>query len=177
MPSSTPDLVKPEAVLVTGVYGVGKSTVVAQMADLLEAGGQRYAAIDLDWLGWADTGWELPHSDDRLLLMNLASVVGNYRGAGIERFAVAGWLENGDELVRLRSTMAMPLRVVRLVLPIEEIRRRIGPGENTGRADDVAQSTEWIASGAGMGLEDRAVANDRPVVEVARDILVWMGWA
>jgi adenylylsulfate kinase-like enzyme len=43
-----------EAVLLTGVYGSGKSTVVEEMASLLEERGAPYAALDLDWLAWFD---------------------------------------------------------------------------------------------------------------------------
>ena len=44
----------PEAVLVTGTFGSGKTTVVAEMAELIERRDFRYAALDLDWLAW---GW------------------------------------------------------------------------------------------------------------------------
>ena len=37
-----------EAVLLTGLFGVGKSTIAADMADLLEDAGVPYAALDLD---------------------------------------------------------------------------------------------------------------------------------
>ena len=43
-----------EAVLLTGAYGTGKSSVAAEMAELLEARDVPYAAIDLDWLIWAN---------------------------------------------------------------------------------------------------------------------------
>ena len=51
-----------EAVLVTGVYGSGKSSVIAEMAYLLR--GQSYAAIDLDWLAWHDTGDRRPGQEE-----------------------------------------------------------------------------------------------------------------
>ena len=166
-----------EAVLVTGVYGVGKSTIVAQMADLLEARGHRYAALDLDWLAWADDGLHDSHTDQFMLLTNLASVVGKYRAHGIERFVLAGWVGDAGELDRMRSTMDMPMRVVRLTLGYEEIVRRIGPGQTTGRADDMAQTAAWLAADAGVGLEDLAIPNERPAVEVAAKILDWIGWS
>jgi hypothetical protein len=172
--SSSP--VDAEAVLVTGVYGVGKSTVVAQMGDLLEARGLAYAAIDLDWLGWADDGSNAPHDDDRMLLANLDAVARNYRGFGIARFALAGWVGDAEHLARLRATLAMPTRVVWLTAPLEEIKGRVGPGENTGRADDLARTKSWLAAGTGRGLADAEVANDRPVVETAGEILAWLGW-
>ncbi len=46
----------PRAVLVTGVYGTGKSTLAGEMANILEQGSVAYAALDLDWL----TGATLP---------------------------------------------------------------------------------------------------------------------
>jgi adenylylsulfate kinase-like enzyme len=165
-----------EGVLVTGVYGVGKSTVVAQMADLLEARDRQYAALDLDWLNWADAGFD-SHRDDRMLLANIASVVGNYRAFGIGLFVLAGWVGDERELARLRSTMAMPMRVVRLTLDRAEIERRDETGSNTGRDDDLVTAAGWLASGRGEGLEDIAVANDRPVVAVATEILDWLGWS
>ena len=102
--SSPPGL---RAVLVTGVYGVGKSTVVAQMADLLEARGLTYAAHRPRLAGWADDGTQRRPRDDRMLLANLDAVVRNYRErrdrplrprrlAGRRRRARAPALDHGD---------------------------------------------------------------------------------
>jgi adenylylsulfate kinase-like enzyme len=41
-----------EGVLITGVYGAGKSSVAEEIADALEARGTRFGAVDLDWLMW-----------------------------------------------------------------------------------------------------------------------------
>ncbi len=49
MPMSTPVA---QAVLVTGVYGAGKSTVVADIGKVLEDHGAPYGLLDVDWLGW-----------------------------------------------------------------------------------------------------------------------------
>jgi adenylylsulfate kinase-like enzyme len=49
-----------EGVLLTGVYGSGKSSVAAELAYLLEQRDQPYALPDLDYLRWAGTG-----TDDR----------------------------------------------------------------------------------------------------------------
>jgi putative protein kinase ArgK-like GTPase of G3E family len=40
-----------EAVLITGVYGSGKSSAAEEIAYLLEQRGTRYALLDLDFLG------------------------------------------------------------------------------------------------------------------------------
>ena len=51
----------PEALVISGVYGVGKTSTTGQIADMLEERGVRYAALDLDWLSWAWTG-DGPHA-------------------------------------------------------------------------------------------------------------------
>jgi hypothetical protein len=37
----------------------------------------RYAALDLDWLGWFDAGWDDDAAKHRMRLKNLESVVAN----------------------------------------------------------------------------------------------------
>src|SRR5690606_24817726 len=77
-------------VYITGLYGSGKSSVAAEMAEILGRVGVPYAAIDLDWLTW----FEVPGLDqaslDRVYLANLAAVVENYRKTGVKRFVFAG---------------------------------------------------------------------------------------
>jgi adenylylsulfate kinase-like enzyme len=41
-----------QGVLITRVYGSGKSSVAAEVGYLLERRGERYALLDLDYLGW-----------------------------------------------------------------------------------------------------------------------------
>jgi hypothetical protein len=33
-----------------------------------------------------------------------------------------------------------------------------------------------VASSVGVGIEDETVSNERPIREVAADILGWLGW-
>ena len=48
-------------VVITGVYGVGKSSIVEEMAEMLEREAVSYGAIDVDWLWWFDaTGVRSP---------------------------------------------------------------------------------------------------------------------
>src|SRR3954471_14954586 len=98
-----------EAVLLTGVYGVGKSTVAAELADRLAAAGGRYAALDLDWLAWGWSPEGMSHSEDGdpLLLENLGLVVGNYRRRGNDRFVLAGTVEGPAALDALVATVDM----------------------------------------------------------------------
>jgi hypothetical protein len=87
-----------EALLITGVYGTGKTSVVEEIADVLESGRVPYAALDLDWLGWADSGKDATETSGdwqghghSTMLANLFCVVNNYLDAGIRRFVMGIW--------------------------------------------------------------------------------------
>ena len=68
----------PHAILITGPYGSGKSSLAGEIAEIVE-GDLPYAAIDLDWLAWfeAADGAEV-HETSAVELRNLSDVVRNY---------------------------------------------------------------------------------------------------
>ena len=78
-----------KGVLLTGVYGSGKSSVAVEIAYLLEQRGEPYALLDLDYPSWAGTGTGDRASEFGLMLHNLAAVAANYRRAGIRLFVLA----------------------------------------------------------------------------------------
>jgi hypothetical protein len=166
----------PEALLVTGVFGVGKTSVVEEMAEILESARIRYAALDLDWLCWGWPGTDTPEAGYQLMLENLASVVNNYRRRAVERFLMAGTIGTDAQLSLLGDTIGMPVRVVRLTLPINQIRHRLAEAPTVGRANDLRRAEEMVASRTSERLGDLAVNNDRPLREVADEILDWLGW-
>jgi hypothetical protein len=164
-----------EAVLITGVYGSGKTSVVEEIADVLEHRGVPYGALDLDWLAWFHAG----RGDEALqsvMLKNVAAVVGNYVDAGVRRFALAGACASRDEVEALRATLVMPLTVVRLTVPPQEIERRLSFIVTAGRQDDLRDAREWLADARDEGIEDMAIDNDRPIREVALEVLSALGW-
>ena len=165
-----------EAVLLTGLYGVGKSTIAAEMAELLEDAGLSYAALDLDWLTWCNVGDGDRASEHAMMLRNLGAVLANYRAAGVHYFVLARWIHDGDELAGLAATMAMPLRTVELAVPLDEITRRLATDPTTGRRHDLAESAAWVEKGRGASLADYTVENRGRVREVAGEILRWLGW-
>jgi energy-coupling factor transporter ATP-binding protein EcfA2 len=165
-----------EAVLITGVYGSGKSTVAAEIAYLLEQHRQPYALLDLDFLGWG-----VNYSDDDsarfgLMLRNLTAVASNYREAGISVFILAHSVRDRDALCGIREAVAVPLRVVRLSVPLPDIEQRLAADVTTERQEDLREAGRQIAVGEGIGIEDVTVANDRPVAVVARQVMTWLGW-
>lgn len=166
-----------EAVLVTGVYGTGKTSVVEEIADLLEERGLPYAALDLDWLGWFSTGRMAPDAERQMVLTNLRPVVRNYLTAGARYILLAQTVRTDGELQDLRAVLPLPLKVVRLTLPLEEIQKRLQGHVTTARhRDDLPQAAASLATAEGVGVGDLTMANDRPIRQVARDILGWLGW-
>jgi hypothetical protein len=164
-----------DAVLVTGVYGSGKTTAIEEMAAILEDGGVPFAAIDLDWLAWANVDDHGPASD-RLLLANARAVVANDRAAGMTRFLFAGAFESPEEVADLAAAVGMPVRVVRLSAPEEVIADRLGTSPTAGRSEDLERARRDLAERRGEALGDLVVSSDRPVREVAEEILGWLGW-
>jgi hypothetical protein len=167
----------PDAVVISGVYGVGKTTVTVQLADLLEERGVRYAALDLDWLSWAWTD-EGPHAPvDSLMLEHLDLLVRNLLRRGNERFVLAGAVMTTDAWHAIRTTLVMPARLVRLVAPMELIRPRLANEPTTGRLDDLRQTEAWLtATTDDRPVADLELANTGSVLDAARAIMAWSGW-
>jgi hypothetical protein len=77
----------------------------------------------------------------------------------------------------MHDILPIPIRVVRLTVFLDEITRRLSADPTSGRTDDLAEAARQITSNEGAGLEDMTVANDRPIRDVATEIVTWLGWA
>jgi len=165
-----------DGVLITGVFGTGKSSVAAEIAETLERRGVSYGALDLDWLTW----FEVPGMDDgaarRVYRANVADVVRNYRTAGVRHVVLAGAVRDRDEIRALQLATELPLRVVRLEVPLDEIARRLKSDPTTGRRDDLQVAAQWLNDSIGVGIEDLSIANEGPIQNVATHIIEWLGW-
>ncbi len=139
-----------EGVLITGVYGSGKSSVAAEIAHLLEQQppAVRPAGPGLSGLGRADFGDVAAYF---LMLRNLAAVAGNYREAGVGTFVVAWFVRDHGALRSVQEAVGVPLRVVRLTVPLDGIRQRLATDPTAGRADDVREAAAQIAASVGRG--------------------------
>jgi hypothetical protein len=165
-----------EGVLLTGVYGSGKSSVAAEIAYLLEQRGEPYALLDLDYLSWAGDGTSDRASEFGLMLENLAAVAANYRRAGIRLFVLAYFVRSPGEVRGVREALGLPLRVARLTVRLPEIERRLAGDVTSGRRDDLRAAAASIAAAEGAGVEDVVIGNDRPIGAVARDVMTFLGW-
>jgi hypothetical protein len=165
-----------EGVLITGVYGSGKSSVAAEIAYLLQQRRQPYALLDLDFLAWAGPDFDDGTAGFGLLLRNLAAVASNYRDAGISTFVLAWFVRDRRALRGVREAVGVPLRVVRLSVPLPDIERRLAADVTTERQVDLREAAASIAAAEGVGVEDAVVDNDRPVPVVAHEVMTWLGW-
>lgn len=165
-----------EGVLITGVYGSGKSSVAAEIGYLLEQRAEPYALLDLDYLSWAGTGVDDRAAEFGLMLQNLSAVAANYRTAGIRLFVLAYFVRNPDEVRSVREAVGLPLRVVRLQVPLPGIEQRLAGDVMSGRRDDLREAAASIAAAVGAGVEDVVIGNDRPIGVVARDVMRFLGW-
>jgi hypothetical protein len=165
-----------EGVLLTGVYGSGKSSVAQEIAYLLEQRGEPYALLDLDYLSWAGDGTSDRASEFGLMLENLAAVAANYRRAGIRLFVLAYFVRSPGEVRGVREALGLPLRVARLTVRLPEIERRLAGDVTSGRRDDLRAAAASIAAAEGAGVEDVVIGNDRPIGAVARDVMTFLGW-
>jgi hypothetical protein len=165
-----------ESLLVTGVYGSGKSSVIEEMGSMFEERSTPYAALDLDWLGWFDAGWDDDRAEHAMMVRNLDMVLGNYLDAGVRRVIMALSIEHQWELDAIKAVSPQPFHVVRLVTDLDHIRARLEATPTAGRQVDLKWAEKWLAAGTGEGFEDFVVANDRPIRVVAEEVLDRVDW-
>ena len=110
------------------------------------------------------------------MLQNLSAVAANYRRTGIRLFVLAYFVRSPDEVRSVREAVGLPLRVVRLEVPLPDIERRLAHDVTSGRRDDLREAAASIAAAEGAGVEDVVIGNDRPIGVVAQDVLRFLGW-
>ena len=76
----------------------------------------------------------------------------------------------------MREALGIPLRVVRLEVPLADIERRLASDVTSGRRDDLRAAASSIAASEGAGIEDVLISNDRPIQTVAQAALTFLGW-
>ena len=166
----------PVAVLITGVFGSGKSSVVEEMAGILESTGTSHAVLDLDYLWW----FEVEDMDDaahkEVLWTNLSALLDNYKMVGVDHFLLAWAVKDESDLAALSRAMSMPMEVVTLSAPLDVIRDRLSSSPTTDRQRDLRNTERWIIEGKGPQVERFVVDNDRPLPVVAAEILRLIKW-
>jgi hypothetical protein len=165
--------------VVTGPVGVGNTAVTGEAARLLSEAGIPHAVADLAVIG---ARWP-PSAGDRwneeLIHANLACMWRNFRRAGTRRLLLCRVLEARSLLRRVAEAVpGADITVVRLRAPRELVRARIV-------AREAGRDPQWYLDTAAYlfdrlehaGVEDHVVDNDdRPLAQVAADVLHAAGW-
>jgi KaiC/GvpD/RAD55 family RecA-like ATPase len=162
--------------LLTGLPGSGKTSVAIEAGSVLEALGRTYAVVDLDWLAWFDTGpGQTASAVHSMLLRNLRSVLANYAALSLDCVVLTRAIRTQHELDSLRAVVGPSTTVVELVLPVDEIARRLGDDVTAARADDLREVEEWL-SDRDRPEPDHQVVNDRPLDVVAAQVVALLDW-
>ena len=167
----------PNGVLIIGAYGTGKSSLCEELAGVLESAGMPYGAIDLDWLGWYDApGRRLDHDRrDPVAMANLQAVVGNYLvgGRGARRARRRGLVRRGAGRDPRRAAVPAARRAADRSVRGDRA-TALGRGVHR-RAQDLEEAKQQSERGD-LGLSDVVIVNDRPIWEVADEVLDWLSW-
>ena len=162
------------AVVITGTVGVGKTTVMGAISEVLEGQGIRDAAIDQDALRCVHPQPDGDRFGSRLGLRNLAAIWPNLREVGLGCVLVADVVEDPNQSAQYEEAMpGTTATVVRLVVPMPLILKRL-EGRETG------ESLAWSQHRAPElhGIQERAGVGDvvihvgeRSPAEVSEEIL------
>lgn len=167
----------PRALLLTGVAGVGKSTVADAIGGILTATGLATAVVDADAL--AQFGPPPTRGfHDHLKCANLAAVWPNYRAAGARFVVVSAAIDSASLRDRYAGSLAgCAVQTVRLIAPTDTIRDRLHGRDNGPKlARHLTTLADQEARLSAIALEDFTVANDRPITVVAREVITRAGW-
>jgi dephospho-CoA kinase len=169
--------------LLTGVAGVGKSTVADAVGGVLSMAGYVTAVVDADMLaqfGPAPKGY-LPTDRfyDELKCINLAAVWANFRAAGARYLVVAAVIDSLALRERYAASLAgCEICLVRLIADKETVLGRLRQRDTGSKLEQHLRALdEHRLAPNTTGVEDFTVTNDRAAADVAAEILVRAGWA
>ena len=164
----------PRTLLITGAYGTGKTTLAAEIAELLADHQVPCAAVDLDWLGWFWLPEKREHTVNDIVVANLRSIAQTYEAAGVTHLLLAGTIRTKHERDQLAAVVPHPLHVLQLTVPLAQISRRLAADALSSRAEDLAMSA--TEPDAGAEVADLTLPNEGRIDDLARRVAGLMGW-
>lgn len=171
MPTST------YVIFLNGSYGVGKSSALDHLGDLLAERALPFSLMDVDWFhrSWPPAG----DDPDNVLTeaANLATVWSNYRRTGPRQLVVAGVIASEQDRRRYEQAFALPVRSVRLRASpaVTEARLRSRYSVHQSRALDwhLQRHRAFSASLESADLDEHVIDTDtrssRAVAEAVLD--------
>lgn len=158
------------AVVLTGAPGTGKSSVLENLAILLEVAGVEFGALESEQLGWGS-----PWLDDEWRLRQLNALLEIQRQAGRRLFLIAVTTETGQELAAVIGAIAADQHVVVLLsAPADVVAARIEarePDAWPGKLALIDHARGLATSMQGLtGIDLRISTEDRTAADVALEI-------
>jgi predicted kinase len=171
--------------LLTGVSGVGKSTVAEAAGRVLTAAGCVTAVVDTDMLAQFGPPPESTPAGgrfyfyDELKCANLAALWANFKAAGARFVVVSAVIDSLTLRERYTESLAdCEVRLIRLTADDDTVRSRLRQRDTGPKLEQHLRAlNEHRRIPTTIGVEDFTVTNDRAAVEVATEILVRAGWA
>jgi dephospho-CoA kinase len=167
------------ALLLTGVAGVGKSTVADAIGRTLTGTGRPTAVVDADQLAQFGPPPSVANFYDELKCANLRAVWANFAAAGARFVVVSTVVATMAERARYAgSLVGCDVQVVRLTADPEIVRARLRARDSGAKLDRHLRAlADQPAALDASHVADFAVANDRSADLTAREILLRAGWA
>jgi adenylylsulfate kinase len=162
---------------ISGAVGVGKTSVLVELHDILVSEGIPHGCVERDALAYS---WPTQGRFNEVIVeRNLSCVVTNFLEAGAGRLIIAGVIEAPADLaVYSRCVPNAEIQVCRLTAGLELRRERLRAREKGAGLDwhlDRTVELDTILDSA--KVEDFSVDNgDRPLREVALEVLTRAGW-
>ena len=165
--------------LITGPIGVGKTTVAAEVSELLDKAGVAHALVDIDTLRWCYP--RPPHDPFRLELAmkNLAAIWNNFQEVGATRLVLATVLESRDDLEWYRGAIpGADILVIRLHASLHTLRSRVEQREvGSGLDRHLRRAAELTTLMERNKVENILVNTEgKSVATLAREILDCSNW-
>lgn len=169
------------AIFLNGAYGVGKSSPLDHIGDLLAAAGQPFSLMDVDWYhrSWPPAD---PDSGNKLIeAQNMAFVWCNCKSVGPRQLIISGVITDPESRDRYAEALGVTIRAVRLVaspaVTERRLRGRHSPAQGAAfewhrtRHEDLSQTL------AEADLDEIVIDTDlRSPHDVARRVLSHFGY-
>lgn len=163
--------------VLTGPIGVGKTAVLHEADVQLINAGVDHATVELEDVArcWTE---RMDHDRAAVVYRNLAALWSNFAAVDASRLLLSVLVEQRSDLRRVSEAVPeAAVTVVRLHAPLPVLEERIRlrePGSPEGEIDGARWWTEHFES---TQPEDHLVETaDRPVENIAREVLRLAGW-
>lgn len=155
---------------------MGKTALAAEIGDVLEEKGLATAVLDLDWLGWVSLPDQSRRPQD-LILQNLAAIWPNFCAAGARYLILARLLEDEQQVADLRQTLPdVHITLVRVDAPSDVVEDRLCRRDTGAIVEQHLRQRDEFTKVVERLDVDFVVSNDRPIREVAIEVLDRLGW-